>query len=564
MPNTRKSREELRKNMKIIRGGQAETAPLRAPEQPYEKLALKDRDRVGDPSHPVPEGNQAFCSFAPDGRIASANQAFCDLTGYSLPEVKTLTWDMDLTPSRWRSIGWAAVEALQATQKPMRYEKEIVRKDGARIPVEVLHWQITEPDSDDCLLHVFVTDITERKLSERAVKDFENIYRAVFETGAGPVAVIDPDLTVALCNPGFERLSGFSAKDVEGKMTWTQFFVPAFAPQLLDLHAQAKNRAAENLQCLFLDRAGRKKQVCLSLAAISGSDRIAACLTDIGELKRPGKNLPGWRLKIGRGSKKQRATLSDLEADLDRAVKRREFILHYQPVVSLNTGEPTGFEALVRWKRPGRGLTMPGAFIAPAEKTGLILPVGRRVLRQACSDMAGWIAQNPKLAKMTVSVNLSAGQFADPHLVRGIKRVLKSTGLPGRNLRLEISETALTENRDRAARILPGLKKLGVKICVDGFGAGCSCLRCLHDLPIDGLKIDRSLIRTMDNPGTARLVRTLIGLGRELGARVTAIGVENQKQLARLKKMKCPLAQGYLFSRPLNRQKTARLLARQK
>jgi diguanylate cyclase (GGDEF)-like protein/PAS domain S-box-containing protein len=262
--------------------------------------------------------------------------------------------------------------------------------------------------------------------------------------------------------------------------------------------------------------------------------------------------------------------LLHLETDLRRAIAtsqlpgdRQEFELHYQPIVSLKTRNIVGFEALLRWQHPSRGFISPIEFIPIAEETGLIIPIGDWVLREACRQMQVWHAEFPMKLPLTLSVNLSSKQFT-PRLIQQIEQVLQDTHLSTRFLRLEITESALMENLESAASLLAQVRSLGIQLSMDDFGTGYSSLSYLHRFPIDTLKIDRSFIKKVDADGEQlAIVRTIITLAWNLGMDVVAEGVETLKQLAQLRSLKCEYGQGYLFSRPLDSQAAGQIIAAQ-
>ncbi|MCX5963911.1 MAG: EAL domain-containing protein [Cyanobacteria bacterium] len=242
-----------------------------------------------------------------------------------------------------------------------------------------------------------------------------------------------------------------------------------------------------------------------------------------------------------------------LENDLRRAVEREEFVVYYQPIVSLITGRLAGFEALVRWMHPERGLISPGDFIPIAEETGLILPMGKLILREACRQLSEWQRLYPKHRRLSMSVNLSSRQFSQRGTIDLLRDVLQETGLSPAFLKLEITETAIMENTESAMDTLLQLKSMGIQLSVDDFGTGYSSLGYLYRFPMDILKIDRSFISRVDTDGEKlELVRTIITLAWNLGMDVVAEGVETTKQLAQLKMLKCEYGQGYLFSKPMS------------
>jgi diguanylate cyclase (GGDEF)-like protein len=246
-----------------------------------------------------------------------------------------------------------------------------------------------------------------------------------------------------------------------------------------------------------------------------------------------------------------------LALDLERALKNEEFELFYQPVVNITTEEVTGFEALLRWWHPERGLVLPSEFIPIAEEKGLILDVGEWALRQACHDAASWPAN------LTVAVNLSALQLRSRKLVRTIVHALAGSGLPVRRLELEITESVLLQEDKQAAGNLGQLKNLGVAIAMDDFGTGYSSLSSLHRFSFDKIKIDRSFITDLsEGSGAIAIVRAVTSLANSLGIVVTAEGVETAEQLKRLRAEGCHEVQGYLFSPPRPSNEISDVLAR--
>ena len=248
-----------------------------------------------------------------------------------------------------------------------------------------------------------------------------------------------------------------------------------------------------------------------------------------------------------------------LEGSLRRALKRDEFLLHYQPKVNLDTGEITGVEALVRWQQPERGLVPPSQFVPIAEDCGLILQIGRWVLREACRQARAW--QDAGLPPLPISVNVSAVEFRDKGFVQGIRTILAETGLEARYLELELTERVLMDDAESTASVLQELKMMGVHLSVDDFGTGYSSLSYLRQFPIDVLKIDKSFIHQITaDPDDSTIVSAIINMGKSLKHLVVAEGIETQLQRAYLQTQQCAEGQGYLFSRPLAAAQFAQLL----
>ncbi len=257
------------------------------------------------------------------------------------------------------------------------------------------------------------------------------------------------------------------------------------------------------------------------------------------------------------------ATRLELENDLQRAIDREEFVLHYQPVVEVGAGMVAGFEALVRWNHPTRGLLAPDAFIPVAEENGAIEWIDSWVLAAACAQLSDWRRRFRIPTPLTISVNLSSRRLAQPDLVQEVSRVLGDTGLPGSAICLEITETSVIENPVRAQQVLRDLKALGVRLAMDDFGTGHSSLSNLHRFPFDLLKIDRSFVQAGEtDPRWWDLSHTIVALGHSLGMCVVAEGVEKSQDLARLENFRCDYAQGYYYSEPVDSAGAERLLSR--
>jgi diguanylate cyclase (GGDEF)-like protein/PAS domain S-box-containing protein len=250
-----------------------------------------------------------------------------------------------------------------------------------------------------------------------------------------------------------------------------------------------------------------------------------------------------------------------LENALHHAIDRGELVLHYQPKLNLATGEIIGVEALIRWHHPQRGLILPGNFIAIAEDSGLIVPIGRWVLREACSQASAWQAAG--LPPLCVATNISSVELRAPGFVAAVREALTETGLKPHHLELEITETGLIEDSRSVADVLRELKEIGVLLALDDFGTGYSSLSHLKHFPIDTLKIDQSFVRNLTTDADATsIVTALIGMGKSLRMGVVAEGVETREQLEILQEHGCPQGQGYYFGRPVPAEEFSELLQR--
>jgi predicted signal transduction protein with EAL and GGDEF domain len=250
-----------------------------------------------------------------------------------------------------------------------------------------------------------------------------------------------------------------------------------------------------------------------------------------------------------------------LETELRKAIELNQLRVYYQPIVSLSNGQIVGFEALSRWQRPER-LVMPGEFIEVADETGLILPINRQLLYDACRQLRAWQALFPSDSPLTLNVNITPKQFAQPELASEIGKTLRETGLDPRCLNLEITETIAMADAKRSAVVLSELKALGVSLDIDDFGTGYSSLSRLQGFPVDTLKIDRAFISRIDTDlATLEIVRVIVMLAHGLRLKVVAEGVETQVQLDLLKDIGCELAQGYFYSKPVAPETIEQLLS---
>ena len=255
-------------------------------------------------------------------------------------------------------------------------------------------------------------------------------------------------------------------------------------------------------------------------------------------------------------------TRLQIETDLRHAFERDEFFLHYQPIVSLSQGRIIGAEALIRWRHFERGIVSPATFVPVAEDTGLVVPLGRWVLREACRQAHVWQGRGTEGQPFSISVNLSVREFGQPDLVRAVASILEETRCPAQSLRIEITESAIIGQKHPAIETIEQLRALGVGIHLDDFGTGYSALSYLHRLPLDAVKVDRAFTSSIDQEERPlHVVRAIISLAHAIGLEVVAEGVANLRQLELLREMGCDLAQGFIFSRPCNTEEMETLLS---
>jgi diguanylate cyclase (GGDEF)-like protein/PAS domain S-box-containing protein len=250
-----------------------------------------------------------------------------------------------------------------------------------------------------------------------------------------------------------------------------------------------------------------------------------------------------------------------IETDLRRGIERQEFCVYYQPITSLATGRLEGFEALARWQHPEKGLISPADFIPIAEETGLIIPLGKWLLQEACQQLKTWQDKYAGYEHLKMGVNLSGKQLLESDLIAQIDRILEETGLPSKNLKLEVTESILMENLELATKMLLKLRERNIQLSIDDFGTGYSSLSYLHRFPVNTLKIDRSFISEIQpNNNNSAIVKVIVTLAHMLNMDVIAEGIETNSQLLELKSLQCEQGQGYLFAKPLSSKEAEALL----
>ena len=568
----------------------------------------------------------------------------------------------------------------------------------------------------------------EIKVRERTaeLRESENKYRTIFENTGTATVIIQDDMKISLANSEFVKISGFRKEEIEGCKSLIDFIDPKNRRKLtgndkvlgVDV---ARDFKGKNLECKFVDKHQRQRDILMSLANISGSEKSVASVADITELKEaerqifhqafhdPLTNLPNRALfmehltmAIKRSKRRTNSQFAVLYLDIDRfklvndslghtvgdnllkafadrikeslreidtlarfggdefvilledieneeyassvarrvqtalrrpfiidgkevfapaslgvvlnteayhhpetiirdadaamyhaketgraqfkvfdktlhekalhllqretdlrkAIDRNEFENYYQPIVEVKNACIVGFESLIRWNHPQLGLLYPGSFIPIAEETGLIIPITKFVVLQACEDLKRWQDQLGECLRLSMSVNISSKHFLRPNLMENIQEILQKTGIPPDQLKLEITETALMEEAEETIPLIDRLRVFGIQLVIDDFGTGYSSLSYLQRLPIDTLKVDRSFVSRIqqEQDGNRNIVEAIMSLAHRLNMTVVAEGVETLEQLKILSQMNCQLAQGYYFSKPLSRAKVDELV----
>lgn len=324
--------------------------------------------------------------------------------------------------------------------------------------------------------------------------------------------------------------------------------------------ASAPVRSHEGVILGALTIYGCQPRRVMALVELRMLESMAEMVASQLELRRLRKAFDGQKVRPLRAAKNV-AGIWPRKSDLRRALEQHQFVLHYQPEVELSTRRIVGFEALIRWAHPERGLVPPMDFIPLAEQCGLILPIGDWGLAETCNQIKMWCQEDPSYSSLRVCVNLSARQFSREGLTDHVEALLRHSGISSRQLGLEMTESSLITNMSTALEVLSSLRRLGISLLMDDFGTGYSSLNYLHSFPFDVLKIDRSFVdRMTDGDQPLQIVRTIIELARVLGMDVVAEGIETREQYRLLRQLGCRYGQGFLFARPMAAEDASQLL----
>ncbi|HYG79077.1 MAG TPA: EAL domain-containing protein [Pyrinomonadaceae bacterium] len=535
---------------------------------------------------------------SPEGRWLQVNRSLCNLLGYTEKELMATDYLKVIHPNDLSAALAHIKELMKGKVQSCQIEKRYVHKQGHEV------WALWSAslarDAFSKTPHLIfqIQNITDRKQAE------ERLLHDAFHdalTGLPNRALLMDHLKLALARSQRNDKAMFAViyldldrfkiiNDSLGHMIGDQLLIgiarrlenslrpgdtiarlggDEFTILLEDIQdrgyvLQIAERIQKELSAPF-SLSGREVFTTVSIGiAISSKEyeQTEDILRDADTAMYRAKALGKARYEIFDKGMHDRATkLLQLETDLRRAMERDEFFVFYQPIMSLETGGLRGFEALVRWRHPERGFISPSDFIPVAEETGMIVQLGEYVLREACRQMQKWAVVLPSDPPLFISVNLSVRQFSQPDLVERVAAILRETRLDPKNLKLEITESAVMENVETATELLNRLRALGLLISMDDFGTGYSSLSHLRRFPINTLKIDRSFVTQMaDDEENAEIVRTIIGLAQNLGMDVVAEGVETPAQVLTLKALGCEYGQGYFYSKPLDYQRAEQFI----
>ena len=531
------------------------------------------------------------------GNFTSLNRAGERITGYSRQEAQKLRISEVVAPEYLEYAQRMTMRKLNG-DLPSSYELEIIAKDGRRVMLELstrLIYQNDQPvgvqgigrditsrrHAEDQLLHNALhdslTDLPNR------TEFMRHLHGAVERSNADPgskfaVLFLDLDRFKVINDSlghiiGDKLLIGIAKRlrtcvrpgDIVARLGGDEFTVLLNAVTGSEEATMVADRLQRNLSAPF--KFGSYEVFTSASIGIIVSDEIARepedFLRDADTAMYRAKEAGKARCEVfDREMHVRNMNLLQVETDLRRALDRREFEVYYQPIVPLETGRVAEFEALIRWNHPIHGEIQPSDFITVAEETGLIVPIGRWILEEACRQTKKWQDTYQRAQGLSISVNLSAKQLMHPALRTQVEDILATTGLNPNHLKLEVTESTVIERSETALMVLTQLRALGLSFSTDDFGTGYSSLSYLHQFPFGRLKIDRSFVDKMDHdPKSEAIVRTILLLGQNLNMDVVAEGIETERQLEMLKMLGCRFGQGFLFSQPLPAAAAEELLA---
>jgi diguanylate cyclase (GGDEF)-like protein/PAS domain S-box-containing protein len=548
------------------------------------RAAAAERDRA----LLLETANDAFVRLDGDGRVVEWNAQAEVTFGWASTEALGRSLTEMVVPLRYRAVlDEAFKRALAEDGGPAvsRRELSVLHRSGAEFPVEITLW-----GSNDHYRRVvdgFLRDVSERKkfevqLARQALHDrltalpnrvlmrdrLENaLARTLRHRSTVALLVLDVDrfkvVNDSLGHEGGDKLLVAVAErltkllrpgDTLARMGGDEFAMLCEEVTGRDEASTMAGRMVAAMEAPF--RVGATDiavTVSVGVALATGAAMVAdLLLRDADVAMYRAKQRGRGRYEVfDEAMRSQAVDRLSVENDLRRAIRQGQLRLVYQPIVRLDTGQVVGFEALVRWQHPERGLLAPADFIPPAEETGLIVPLGQCVLGEACLQAAAWQRRRGTGPPLRMSVNVSAKELQHPGWAADVAGTLADTGLEPSYLVLELTESVLMEDAEATSIRLEELRRLGVRIAIDDFGTGYSSLGYLRRLPVDVLKIDKSFIDGVAlGPHESALARAVVKLARTLGLDAVAEGISDRRQLAELRRLRCPYGQGYYFSRP--------------
>lgn len=533
------------------------------------------------------------------GKFTRVNRALCDSLGYSRAELLELSFAEISHPDDWQTHHHLEQTLIDSEESNFQIEKRFLAKNGRIVDTLLKVVVVRDPDNKPLHFNNQIVDITERKHMEQqllhdALHDsltglpnralfmdrLEQQLKRSQRQGGYLFAVLFLDLDrFKVVNDSVGHLVGDKllieiARRLENSVAPTDTVArlggDEFTILLEDISSKSQAvLVAESIYQTLTFPFNVQGYELFTTASIGialssqGYDKPEDILRDADLTMYSAKEHGRARYEIFDCSLRDRALQRlELETDLRRALERQEFEVYYQPITSLPLGILSGFEALARWNHPTKGSIKPADFIPVCEETGLIIPLGNWLLKEACMTARNWQLKYPEHPEIKISVNLSAQQFREPQLVEEIENILAETGLPGRFLKLEITESVLIENLETVTEIILHLRKQDIQFSIDDFGTGYSSLSYLHRFPVDTIKIDRSFVSQMQADGeNSAIVKAIITLAHMLDMDVIAEGIETTSQLAQLKLLQCEYGQGFFFSKPLCQERAEAFIA---
>jgi diguanylate cyclase (GGDEF)-like protein/PAS domain S-box-containing protein len=525
------------------------------------------------------------------GNILRADDSFLHTVGFELDELPPTIYQ--LTHPEHHRLDDEALEKLMAFGACAPFEKDLIRKDGSRVPVlfgaalhdeeivcfavDLSHNRLTHDRLNHLAYHDAITDLPNQVLFKDRLKQAialsnrTNQIQAVMLLNLDRFKTINDSLGYTAGDQILKAVADRLSSCVRDSDTVARFGADEFAILLTQIpRAQDAGNTARAIktamdQAFLLDdqEIFISSSIGISLYPFDGRD-TPAMLKSAGAALDRAKGMGGnsYHFYTAGGTTRALKQLV-LESNLRPAIERSEFVVHYQPQVSVADYQLVGMEALVRWQHPTLGLLYPGEFIQLAEDSGLIIPLGDLVMRTACTHNKAW--QDQGLAPMRVAVNFSARQFQQAGFINSVIEILKETNLDPRWLELELTESSVMKDPEQAIEKLHELKLMGISVAIDDFGTGYSSLNYLKRFPIDTLKIDRSFVSDVcRDPHDTAIVRAIITLGHALDLTVVAEGVETREQLEYLSSLGCDAVQGFLFSKSLTKEDFGELLMEQR
>ena len=525
-----------------------------------------------------------------EGKFTRVNHALCNLLGYSQAELLKLSFADVSHPDDWEVHRELKQMSLNSKESNFQIEKRLIAKDGQI--VDTLLKVVVVRDANNHPLHFNdqIVDITERKHMEEQL-----LYDALHDALTGLpnralfmdrleqqlkksqsqhnhlFAVLFLDLDrFKVVNDSVGHLVGDKllieiARRLEKSIAPTDTVARLGGDEFTILLENISSKSEATLVAesiyqtltfpFYIDGYELFTTASIGIALSSqGYEKPEDILRDADLTMYRAKEQGKARYEVFDYSLRDRALQRlELETDLRRALEREEFEVYYQPITSLALGTLSGFEALARWNHPTKGSISPVDFIPICEETGLIVPLGRWLLKKACQVTRNWQLKYPQHPTIKMSVNLSAQQFREPQLVEEVEAILAETGLLGKFLKLEITESVLIDNLETVTEIIHSLRKQDIQFSIDDFGTGYSSLSYIHRFPVDTIKIDRSFVSQMKADGeNSAIVKAIVTLAHMLNMDIIAEGIETTAQLAQLKLLQCEYGQGFFFSKPLN------------